>query len=110
MKGAEIIFVPTLGVSDIEIHAPSRAAENGVHIVVSGRRVSNYPCIVYNPAGEAIASVMGRDCNDEGLCLATLDLDKRFYVYWFSVGAANGESKNCYMQSRRSDTYGMLTS
>jgi predicted amidohydrolase len=110
MKGAEIIFVPTLGVSDIEIHAPSRAAENGVYIVVSGRRVSNYPCIVYSPAGEAIASVTGRDYNEEGLCTATLDLDKRFYVYWFSVGAANGESKNCYMQSRRSDTYGMLTS
>jgi predicted amidohydrolase len=108
LKGAEIIFVPTLGVSDIELHAPSRAAENGVYIVVSGRRVSNYPCIVYNPAGEAIASVMGRDYNEEGLCTATLDLDKRFYTYWFSVGAANGESKNCYMQSRRIDTYGSL--
>lgn len=106
-KGAEILFLPTLW--HTEIQAPARAVDNGVYVVVSAPRWSKTPCRVINPEGEVIASVMGGDYNENGLCVATIDLDRRYYTYWLSVGAAYGEARSCYMQERRCDTFELLS-
>jgi predicted amidohydrolase len=106
-KGAEILFLPTLW--HTEIQAPARAVENGVYVVVSAPRWSKVPCRIISPEGEVIASAMGGEYNENGICTATIDLDKRFYTFWTSVGAAFGEAKSCFMQERRTDTYGLLS-
>ena len=106
-KGAEILFLPTLW--HTEIQASARAVDNGVYVVVSAPRWTKTPCRVISPEGEVIASVMGGEYNENGICTATIDLDKRFYTFWCSVGASNGEAKSCNMLERRCDTFGLLS-
>lgn len=106
-KGAEILFLPTLWHTDIQ--APARAVDNGVYVVVSAPRWSKVPCRIISPEGEVIASAMGGEYNENGICTAAIDLDKRFYTFWTSVGAAFGEAKSCFMRERRCDTYGSLS-
>jgi predicted amidohydrolase len=102
-KGAEILFLPSLW--HTEVQAPARAADNGVYVVVSAPQWTKTPCRVINPEGEVIASVMGGEHNENGLCTATIDLDKRYYTYWLSVGAAFGEGKSCFMHEPRYDMF-----
>jgi predicted amidohydrolase len=105
-KGAEILFLPTLWHTDIQ--APARAVDNGVYVVVSAPRWTKTPCRVISPEGEVIAAIMGGEYNENGLCTAVINLDKRVYTYWLSVGAAFGEGKSCYMQEPRYDSFGLL--
>jgi predicted amidohydrolase len=105
-NGAEILFLPTLW--HTEIQAAARAADNGVFVVVSAARWTKTPCRIFSPEGELIASAMGMEYNSSGICTATIDLDKRFYTFWCSVGEAYGEAASCNMQERRSDTFGPL--
>lgn len=103
VKGAEILFLPSLW--HTEIQARARAVDNGVFVVVSASRWSKEPCRVINPEGEIIASALGGEHCEEGLCTAVIDLDKRYYSYWLSVGEAFGEGKVCFQQETRIDTY-----
>jgi len=86
--GAEIIFLPTAGATDIQ--AAARAADNTVYFVMSHRRMVQETKI-YSPTGELIARA-----TDEtgGLAIAKVDLNKRFYHYWYSVGPCLGEQRN----------------
>jgi predicted amidohydrolase len=102
-QGAEILFLPTLW--HTEIQAPARAVDNGVYVVVSAPRWTDTPCRVINPLGEVIASAAGGERHESGLCTATIDLDKRFYSFWLSVGEAWGEGKSCMMAEPRWDTF-----
>ncbi|WP_308639661.1 carbon-nitrogen hydrolase family protein [Paenibacillus silvisoli] len=97
--GAEMIFSPTLG--DAQIRARARAADHGVHVIISG---ANEPqsSLIIDPLGEIIAEASD---SSEGLCLADIDLDQRHYVYWLDVGPANGEPLYVYANQQRTDTY-----
>ncbi|GHU78039.1 hypothetical protein AGMMS49992_27650 [Clostridia bacterium] len=102
-KGAEILFLPTLWYT--EHQAPARAVDNGVFIVVSCTRWSKVPCRIIAPTGDVIASVQGGDEHDSGVCFAELDLDRRYYTHWLSVGDALGEGAVVYRRERRIDAY-----
>lgn len=94
-----ILFVQTAGDTDCQIRA--RAAETGAHVVVSGL-IGIGSSKIINPYGEIIAS----NTNTElGYVCADIDIDKRYYQYWLSVGDANGEGKDIYLNERRSDLY-----
>ena len=97
LKGAEVLFLQTAGTTPVQSKA--RAIDNGVHVVVSGAHNLSY---IINPEGDIIADVTSED---EGVAVAEIDLDKRYYTYWLSVGPAYGEAHSIYLKERRPDTY-----
>jgi predicted amidohydrolase len=99
LQGAEIIFVPTMG--DEPLITRARARDNGVYVVVSGYNGPESSRII-NPMGDEICHV---NSETEGMCACELDLNKRFFTYWLSVGACNGESKSLFNKERRIDIY-----
>jgi predicted amidohydrolase len=108
LKGAEILFIMTAG--DIPVQTIARAIDNGLYVVVAGASAvkpgSLHPSRIINPMGEVIGQVEDRDI---GVCIREIDLNKRFYSYWLSVGPAFGEARSIYAMERRPETYKLLT-
>lgn len=102
-KGAEIIFIPTIG--DDELQTRARAKDNGVYVVVAGMYGPATSRII-NPNGEIIATVESQNPGaDEGVCLVDIDLDERYFTYWLSLGPCYSEHRHVYRKERRVDTY-----
>lgn len=108
LKGAEILFVSTAG--DAPVQSLARAIDNGVFMVISGvNRVqdsSMMPSRIINPRGEVIGEVEDEDI---GICIREIDLNKRTYLYWLSVGSCYGEPYSVYLKDRMPNTYEILS-
>jgi predicted amidohydrolase len=103
LKGAEMLFVPTAG--DGPIQTVARAVDNGVHVISAGTNGGARTSRIIDPTGKIIGTVKSQKA---GVAIADIDLDKRFYQYWHSVGPAFGEPKSIYLKERRAGTYGLL--
>jgi predicted amidohydrolase len=99
LKGAEMIFVPTIG--DAPVQSISRAIDNGIHVIVSGSDGPK-PSRIVDPKGEIIGELAS---GSDGVVTADIDLDKRFYTFWLSVGPAFGEASSIYIKERRAGTF-----
>jgi len=102
MMGAEVIFIPTMG-EDETVHR-AIARTNGVHVVVSGYQGPASSRII-DPLGE-IACCVG----DKGAAFAArqIDLNKRHFVHWMSIGDGDGETKSLFLKERMTEVYGDL--
>lgn len=79
LKGAEMLFVPTLG--DTEAQARSRAADTGLYTIVAGPRPVD-SCKIISPLGELEKSIR----SDVSAVIAQkIDLNARVYQDWLSV-------------------------
>lgn len=99
LKGAEVICIPTAGFTDWQSRAC--AADNGAYVVTAcfmGPEKSR----IIGPEGDVLAYVK-LDC-----AVATVDLNKPSYQYWFSVGPAWGENRGVYFNERMPQAYGEL--
>ncbi|MCL2772695.1 MAG: carbon-nitrogen hydrolase family protein [Oscillospiraceae bacterium] len=88
LMGAEIIFLPTAGEDEIIQRAISRS--NGIYTVVSAAHQNPAFSRIINPLGEIVNFVKDEDT---AYSIEDIDLNKRFFIYWMSVGPANGETK-----------------
>jgi predicted amidohydrolase len=95
LMGAEIIFLPTLG--DEPLQQRARAKDNGLHLVVAGMNGPEASRII-TPKGEVAGTVKD---GKEGVYITEIDLDQKYYTYWLSVGACNGEHKSLFKKERR---------
>jgi predicted amidohydrolase len=102
LMGAEIIFIPTMGEDEVVQRAIART--NGVYTVVSGYRGSKHSRII-NPLGEVVNFVTNKE---SVYAIEEIDLNKRFFVYWMSIGAGNGELKSLFRIERNIETYGNI--
>ena len=102
LMGAEIIFLPTQGEDEVVQRAIART--NGVHVVVSGYQSPSCSRII-NPLGEITNFVPDKDT---AYAAEQIDLNKRFFTYWMSVGPANGEPKVLFQKERMTETYGYI--
>lgn len=101
LNGAEIIFFPTQGL--VPNQTEIRAADNGVYIVESAFQDPAFSKII-DPMGQVCAFVKG----EHDYTAIEIDLDRRYYTEWLSVGASKGEGKSIYVKERRPSTYGPL--
>lgn len=108
LKGAEVLFIMTAG--DAPVQSIARAIDNGLYVVVAGASAAKpgllHPSRIINPMGEVIGQV---ENSDIGVCVREIDLNKRLYSYWLSVGPAFGEARSIYAMERRPETYKPLT-
>ncbi len=106
VQGAEIVFVPTIGDGHVQLQA--RAMENSIYIVVPGvnhSKKSDQPMSrIISPIGEILAGT----CEDMGLAISTIDLNKPNSAFWFSVGPRYGDKNRITKLERRPETYGEL--
>jgi len=102
LMGAEVIFIPTMG-EDETVHK-AIARTNGVWVVVSGYAGAASSRII-NPLGETINFVQNEDA---AYAAETLDLNKRFFTYWMSVGDGNGEPRDLFVKERMTGVYGAI--
>jgi len=99
LMGAEIIFNPTQGEDEVVQRAMART--NGVYVVVSGFQGGQSSRII-NPLGEVMACVEG---SGAGYAAEQVDLNKRHFVYWMSIGAGNGELRSLFQKEREISAY-----
>ena len=97
--GAEIIFIPTQGEDKIFQQALARA--NGIYVVVSGYWGGASSRII-DPLGEIVNFVPDEAA---GYVVEQIDLNKRFFIYWMSIGPGNGEIKVLFDRERRPEIY-----
>ncbi|MCL2159785.1 MAG: carbon-nitrogen hydrolase family protein [Oscillospiraceae bacterium] len=102
LMGAELILLPTMGEEEILQRAIARF--NGTYLAVSGYAGPASSRII-DPLGEIICCVQDKEC---AYIAEEIDLNKRFFVYWMSVGAANGETRSLFIKERMTDTYGAI--
>jgi predicted amidohydrolase len=98
-KGAEIIFVPTMGNSPIP--SVARAIDNGVFVVIAGNHREK-PSRIIDPKGVLLAEL-----ENESQCSVTceIDLSEIFYEHWLSIGDADADVHNICMSEPRVDVY-----
>jgi predicted amidohydrolase len=100
-KGAEIIFVPTVG--NYLVQSQMQARWNGVYVVTSGGDGPHNSRIV-NPHGEIIASYEGPG---DGLAFAVIDLAGGCYRGpGTGFGPPASDTRNALRAKRREDLYG----
>ena len=99
LMGAEIIFIPTMGEDEIIHKAIARA--NGVYVTVSGYDGAKSSRIV-NPLGEIVSHVQSTEA---AYVTEEIDLNKRFFVHWMSIGNGKGETRSLYQKERAINTY-----
>ncbi len=102
-KGAEILFISTAG--NPTFRHVARAMENGVYVVVScvaaNGDVGIHPTKIINPCGEILAHTnVDLDC-----AYAEIDLNKKDYLFWLSVGGSDTVPNGVYMNEYRDDMY-----
>ncbi|MCL1794294.1 MAG: carbon-nitrogen hydrolase family protein [Oscillospiraceae bacterium] len=102
LMGAEIIFVPTMGEDELVQRAIART--NGVHVVVAGYDGTASSRII-NPLGEIANSVKDEE---SAYVTESIDLNKRYFVYWMSIGPGNGETRSLFEKERMTATYGAV--
>lgn len=102
LMGAEIIFIPTMGEDEVVHRAIART--NGVYVVVSGYNGGISSRIV-NPLGEIVNFVKDDNIKDVPYVTEQVDLNQRFFTYWMSIGAGNGETKVLFRTERVTDNY-----
>lgn len=106
LKGAEIILVSTAG--DAGHRMIARAMENGVYVAVSCVCNTHVPGVmptkIINPQG----IVLSQTETDGTWAAAEVDLNERKYIYWLSVGAADGEPRDVYAHERITNFYDEL--
>ena len=102
LMGAEIIFIPTMGEDEIIHRAIARA--NGVYVTVAGYEGPVSSRIV-NPLGEIINFVKDKET---AYTAEQIDLNQRFFIYWMSIGAGNGETKVLFKKERMTENYGYI--
>lgn len=54
------------------------------------------PSRIINPLGEVIGEV---ESDNRGICIREIDLNKRVYQYWLSVGDCDGEPHSIYKRA-----------
>lgn len=103
LMGAEIIFLPTQGEDEIVHRAIART--NGVYVAVSGYDGPASSRII-DPLGQIVNFVKDKE---SAYTTEQIDLNKRFFVYWMSVGDGNGETKSLFQKERVPQSYGAVT-
>ena len=98
-KGAEIIFVPTIG--NYLMNSQMQAKWQGLYIVVSGAHVPQ-PSRIINPNGEIIADVDG---TEDGLAFAEIDLSLGTFSQGTGFWPAVSDARNALFWNRRFDCY-----
>lgn len=98
-KGAEIIFVPTIG--NFMLYSQILAKEAGRYIVVSGGD-KPHPSRIINPNGDIIASVDG---TADGIAFTEIDLSKSFYSMALGFYPAKSNAHNALHNQRRQHLY-----
>ena len=105
-KGAELLLISTAG--DPAYRQMSRALENGVYVAVAGVNHVDAPGLlpskIINPRGEVLAQTM----EHLGVAVAEIDFNAPNYIYWLSVGAADGDPRNVYAHERQTDGYAAI--
>lgn len=99
LMGAEIIFNPTQGEDEVVQRAIART--NGVHVVVSGFHSAEHSRII-NPLGEVTHFI---DNQEARYTMKQIDLNKRYFVSWMSIGEGNGELRSLFQKERDISTY-----
>jgi predicted amidohydrolase len=99
LMGAEVIFNPTTGEDPILQQAIARS--NGIYHVVSGYGGAKSSRII-NPLGEILNCVQSKEA---AYAVEEIDLNKRHFVYWMSVGPGNGELNSLFKKERAVNTY-----
>ena len=104
LKGAEIIFWQTAGYHEIKMRV--RAIDSAAYMVTACSQNPAY-CSVTDPEG----NILGRLYDvKKGYLTVEIDLDKKFYETWLSVGDAYGSGKDLFLNERRSELYQPLLS
>jgi len=98
-KGAEIVFVPTIG--NYLMSSQMQAKWNGFYVVVSGAHVPQ-PSRIINPNGEIIAAADG---TTDGLAFAEIDLSEGTHVQGMGFWPAVSDARNAMLWQRREDLY-----
>ena len=104
LRGAEILLISTAG-NPTHRHF-ARAKENGVYVVVSccgWKDEGVEPTKIINPRGELLS-----ECGEEGgVAISEVDLSdiESQNIYWLSVGSANTEPNNIYMNELRPEMF-----
>lgn len=108
LRGAELLLLPVAGDGDPrhwDVITRARAIDNGIYLVTSNAVGDSLSRIV-DPMGEVIAEVAAK----VGVAAADLNLDRDDRVHWLSIGPGGGEPRSLFIEERRPDAYGGLTS
>jgi len=98
-KGAEMLFVPTIG--NFMLCSQMLARETGMHVVLSGSGPP-HPSRVINPNGDIIASVDGAA---DGIAFAEIDLAKGFYSRETGFFPAVSNARSALPSQQRHELY-----
>lgn len=96
LKGAEVIAVPTAG--DSYHQSRARAMDSGAYLLTSSLNGPEHSAIV-SPLGETLTQVSDTDAIG-GIAVTTVDLNRRQYQYWMSVGPGDGEPRDLFRAER----------
>ena len=98
-KGAELIFVPTIG--NFMLYSQVQAKENGMYVIVSGGDLP-HPSRILDPNGDIIASVDGA-C--DGIAFAEIEVSRGFYSMATGFYPATSNAGNALFNQRRKKLY-----
>ena len=96
LEGAEIICYPTAGFDEERVAV--RACDNGSFVITSAVHERCESRII-SPEGETLG-----EASEKGYEIATIDLNKPYYLYWLSCPSFTTR-KNMYLHERRPDLY-----
>jgi predicted amidohydrolase len=98
-KGAEIIFLPTIG--NYLMNSQMQARWHGLYVVVSGAHPP-HPSRIIDPHGELIASVDGEA---DGIAFAEINLAEGIYCQGTGFWPAVSDARNSLFWKRRKGLY-----
>lgn len=98
-KGAQLIFVPTIG--NFMLYSQMLAKDTGMYVVVSGGDMP-HPSRIINPNGDIIACVDG---TADGIAFMEIDLSKNFYSPGTGFFPAASNARNALYNQRRHELY-----
>ena len=96
LEGADIICYPTAGFDKERVDV--RACDNGSFVITSAVHERCESRII-SPEGETLG-----DASEKGYAIATIDLNKPYYLFWLSCPSYTTR-KNMYLHERRPDLY-----
>lgn len=98
-KGAELIFLPTIG--NFMLQSQMTAKYNGIHVVVSGGDLP-HPSRIIDPNGNIVSSVDG---TEDGVAFAEIDLASGFYSPATGFFPASSNAGNALHYQHRHELY-----